>query len=313
MRPAKLLFCLLAFLLLAGCDSRQEYAGRIILGGSRSLSGRIDGELIILGGNTVLDLEGYVTGSLYMFGGDIEVEGRIEGDISYLGGSLTLGASARVDGDVDAAAQGLVQLPGARVKGDINTGVGLGLPQYERASDPTLAERIVMMFMQALGFALVAGLGARFTRRPLTGVMVAVRDHAVITSAMGILAGLVALVLIVLMVYTIILIPVAIILGIFVLLIIAYGWIAVGMFVGQTLVLRLPWSWSVPVQTSLGGFTLILLLGLVNLIPFLRGLGDIAVLLLSTASFGAILLTRIGMRRFVPAAYPGDASYNRDC
>ena len=312
MRPAKFLICLLAFLLLGGCDSHQEYAGRIILGGSRSLSGRIDGELIILGGNTVLDSAGYVTGSLYVVGGVVEIEGRIDGDVSYLAGSLTLGATARVCGDIDVAAQDLVQLPGAQVKGDVNTGTGLGLPQYGRAANPTFVERLAMTLAQALAFALVAGLTARITRRPLTRVMVAVHDHVVVMSAMGILSGLVAIVLLVLMVYTIILIPIALIFGIVSILTIGYGWIAIGMLLGQALALYLPWSWSAPVQASVGSFALILLLGLVNLVPQLRGLGDLAVLLMTTTSFGAILLTRIGTRRFVPAGYPDDPSFSRD-
>jgi uncharacterized protein (DUF983 family) len=103
--------------------------------------------------------------------------------------------------------------------------------------------------------------------------------------------------LVVLMAYTILLIPVAL-LGIAIIgIALMYGWIvygvALGRFVAQRLKLKLS-AW----QVVFGGtFIFMLLISLITEIPIVGGLIGI---LIASAALGAVFLTRFGLRRFIP-------------
>ncbi len=122
---------------------------------------------------------------------------------------------------------------------------------------------------------------------------------------MGFLVAVVGISLLVTMVYTILLIPVAL-LGLLVLgVALAVGWVALGMFLGQW-VFRL---FKLSLGTGWAAFVGTILFGLaqagLDLIP---ALGSILNLLIALIGLGAVFLTRFGLQSFRPQTIEGPLS-----
>jgi hypothetical protein len=152
----------------------------------------------------------------------------------------------------------------------------------------------------ALELPLLVGLAlltARFLPGPLENVGQAATRYILPSAALGLLAWVVGLSLLLLMAYTILLIPLTI-LGFFAMLLAtSYGMVPYALWIGSWINRRLAWELSVPVQTALGMAVLVCLIELDRFLPVLRGILPI---LLFTAAFGAVLLTRFGLQRYVP-------------
>jgi hypothetical protein len=115
---------------------------------------------------------------------------------------------------------------------------------------------------------------------------------------MGLLTGVVGLSLLVLMAFTIVLIPVSL-LGLFALgLMVAFGWAAMGAGAGAWLAAKLGFKFSASASAFAGAFLLMLVLDLLNWIPLV---GAPLAILISVNGLGAVLLTRLGMVKFIPA------------
>ena len=122
--------------------------------------------------------------------------------------------------------------------------------------------------------------------------------HSMVSLAMGILVGIVGTSLLVLLAYTILLIPVALLGLVIFALAIVYGWATYGVALGRIIGRYLKQEIS-PTWTTFGGaFMFTLLFNLVTAIPIVGGVIGI---LVSLAGLGAVFLTRFGMRRFIPA------------
>jgi hypothetical protein len=116
--------------------------------------------------------------------------------------------------------------------------------------------------------------------------------------AMGLLSGVVGLVLLVFMAFTIILIPVTL-LGLLVLFTaVAYGWIGFGLITWRILKRLLKWELRLPAGAFLGTLLFSIFIYLARFIPLV---GDWPGLLAITIGLGAVLLTRFGLQTFVPA------------
>ena len=66
-----------------------------------------------------------MTSDVVVFGGTARIEGRVEGDVVSIGGSVELGPGAHVTGDVAVVGGALHRDPGAIVDGDVSE-VGIG-------------------------------------------------------------------------------------------------------------------------------------------------------------------------------------------
>jgi hypothetical protein len=75
-------------------------------------------------------------GDVVVFGADGRIDGRVNGDVVVLGGRLTLGPNADVTGNAVTVAGTLSRDPGARVGGDVNevSGPGVRLGEILRNS-----------------------------------------------------------------------------------------------------------------------------------------------------------------------------------
>jgi hypothetical protein len=121
----------------------------------------------------------------------------------------------------------------------------------------------------------------------------------VVCAAMGILVGIVGPILLVFMAFTVILIPATLIGLVIGALMVAYGWIGFGRAFGRWLVDRLNLQVGRAGRAFLGTLVFMILIDLISIIPFV---GSLIALLAVTIGLGAVMLTRFGLREFVPAA-----------
>lgn len=300
-RQVLLSILLLSLVLLVGCDSQGIYSGTLITEGNHTFQAGelVRGDMYVLGGQTTLQSGARLEGALQMLGGSVDINGEIQGDVSLVGGELDLGPKARVGGNLDVGNGTLTRAPGTRIEGAFNPGNGVALPSPPGLFGTSLPGRIAQDVLEATLASLFALLLARFVPRPLSRVAQAATGHPFVSGALGILVGIVGLSALVLMAFTIILIPVSM-LGLILLgLSVLYGWSAMGQALGQRLSHRLNWELSSSLFVFLGTFLLLLLLNLISYLPLLSG---VLPLLVSAIGLGAVMLTRFGWRTFVPAS-----------
>jgi hypothetical protein len=111
------------------------------------------------------------------------------------------------------------------------------------------------------------------------------------------LVGIVGLSLLVLLAYTIILIPVALLGLVCLSLAMLYGWLACGIFLGNWVVPRLKAGIGERWTAFIGSSIFILILNAITAIP---RAGGILGILVAAIGLGAVFLTRFGLRRFTP-------------
>jgi cytoskeletal protein CcmA (bactofilin family) len=298
---------MVGLVLLAGCTKQQTdepglLSGAVVFGGRHRIAGgeTLNGTLLMLDGQLTVAEGAGIGGEVYMVGGRLEVNGQIGGNVSVLGGEVNLGPTAKIAGNLGIGGGTVHRSPAATVGGEVVS--GLQVPSRLAVSETrSRVERVVRSVVQALLLATAAFVLIRLRARPVYRVAEAATRHPLISGAMGILVGVVGLVLLVLIAFTIILIPIAL-LGIVVLgLAVAYGWIAFGVALGRVLVRWRQLSVRPATAAFLGTVVFMIAVDVVNLVPVVGGLTGV---LATTVGFGAVLLTRFGIRRFVPVTYP---------
>jgi hypothetical protein len=304
--PAALLALVVATLL--GCDDGVVEVA-VVMGGTLEVAPEVTrhGWLVVLDGDLVVARGALVRGSVVVLGGGVRLDGRIDGDVIALSGAVQLGAGAHVLGDL-AAAGDLLRAPGARVDGRVSQGDAVpetfaGLVRAGPSSWPSVFGRAGLL-------ALLGLLATRFAPAAVGRLREVVRRHALTAAALGALAFVVGSVLLVVMAFTVVLIPVSLaglVVGLVTLMV---GWSAVGIALGTGLANR--WRGS-PSQggasqrlaAALGVFAVVAALGALERSGWL---GALVALGVTVVGLGAVLLTGFGTRRFVPdtsASEPG--------
>ena len=116
--------------------------------------------------------------------------------------------------------------------------------------------------------------------------------------SIGLLTLLVTVVLAVILSITIILIPVALIGVLILAFAIAFGWIAIGLEVGQRAALALHQEWPLPLSAALGTFVLNFM---ANGIGFIPCVGWLVPFLIGLLGLGGVLLSRFGTQAYPPS------------
>lgn len=290
---------LLATLVLAACEG-GVYQGTLVMDGVQEFGAdeAVHGDLIVIDGEAIVGPESHVTGAVYLLGGSLNLAGRVDGDVHLLLGELILRDAAHIAGNLNIAGGRVDRAPGATIGGDVGPGLGLELPGDVTTAVPSIREQLSRALLQSLLVGAVAVLNARFMPRALGRVVTAAREHPLVSGSMGALIGIISLSLLVLMAFTIVLIPVSI-LGLILLgLVVVFGWAAVGTLAGRSVARRLNLRLG-PAVTAFGGaFLLMLALSLLNTVPLVGGL---VALIVSCIGLGAVFITGLGTRTFVPA------------
>jgi hypothetical protein len=291
--------------------------GRIIFGESFTLESgeRMDGDLVVLGGSVVLETRSRVEGNVVVMGGSIRVAGEVEGDVVTFGGNAVLRSTAVVDGDLVTIGGNVQRDHGAVVRGNEVEGLEFeGFPRIEsfpkRLHFDTWGSRwssplfdIVGDIVGALALAALGLLVVLFWPKQTEVVGHTVLIAPLASAGVGLLTFVVAVVLIVLLAITICLSPVAFLLGVALLVAGIFGWIAIGLLVGQRLLEALNVKGITSLMAVAAGT---LLISVLRAIPCL---GDIFAFVVGCAGLGAVVLTRFGRQTYplstgVPSAPP---------
>jgi len=300
----KPLVCLagLTWLFLSACSAQPVMTGTLINGGSFKVAGgeRQSSAVLLASGELVVAAGGELDGPVVLVEGSARIDGRVNGDVIMLGGTLDLGPQAELNGDLRHGGGQLRRDPQARLLG--NFAEGMQIPELLSAGSlpdirpPTVWERL----LRPLLLCLIAALLLRWRPEPFNRMARAAGRHWVICMALGVLSGVAGLALLVLMAFTILLIPVSL----FGLVLLAggiiAGWFAYGVLLGRGLE-RLSRERMMPLAARVLGVYLVL--AALQFLPDLPVLGGTLALLFTAGGLGALLLTRAGGRDFVPASY----------
>lgn len=280
-------------LLLAACagEAAEGAALTLIWGGTHDYGAgaTLPGDVLLIDGRLRLAQDARIDGALHMLGGSLESEGAIGGDTVILGGEATFGETARIDGNLDFASGLAVTVAPDVVAGQqTQRAAGLGAdalaPQDETAIDD---------FLRMLFSSMLLGAAATWIagRRPalLARIAETALGHPLVGGAVGLLAAAVAPALLVLMAFTVVLLPVTMLGIALMLLVSSYAQIALGWALGQQF--RRWWGWSERRATFAGVVILLVTLWLLRLVPLV---GDILFLMILVVAIGAVLLTRFG-------------------
>jgi cytoskeletal protein CcmA (bactofilin family) len=283
-------------LLLTGCQFQDSYSGRIILSGSHTIGPQqsIDGELVMTGGDVTLAPGSHVTGSVHIFGGEVTLDGQVDGDVLVVSGSVEIEPRAVIQGDLNWAGGTVTLDEDARVLGSVTRPIESPSAETEEQAQ---GWRWVSLFLTLPLLIALAYITTRFLPGPLANIEQAATRHVIPSAALGLLAWVVGLSFLLLIAYTILLIPLSLI-GFFVMLIAAtYGTVPYAIYIGRWISRRMRWNASRPLQAVMGMVVLSLLVEIARLIPLVR---TVFPLLLFTAGLGSVLLTRFGLQRYIP-------------
>jgi len=319
--PKWRLIVLLVFLLL-GLGGRPVSANggntRAIIGKDFVLQQdeRLEDDLLVLGGLVRLMEGSVVEGSVVAVGGETMIAGSVRGDVVTIGGSTEMAATALIGGDLVAFGQ-VRRHPGATVRG--NTIEGLEAAQRFTYAPkmwngrlrlvPTLPEPIrpqvkpsdssarpkepafpllARVGTSTIAILLLAALVVALVPQRLTCTIDAMHHAWLLCSGMGVLTMVVVLILMPVLIITCLGIPVAIVLGIGLLLSALMGFTAAGNLVGERLLRAARAQSRPPLISTLVGT---LVIALIATIPCL---GPALAAIVAAWGIGGIVLTRFG-------------------
>lgn len=304
--PPRYALCALLWLFLSACSG--VYSGTVIFDGDHVFDStvRLRGDVFMRSGSAEFASGSMVDGTVYVLGGAVAVNGSVGGDITLLDGQVTLGPTATVTGDIRHGGGQLERASGATIGGTVIRGGGVTLPLAENSGSRSAAD-ILRTASAALILAAIGFLIVRWRLEPVETVANATLTHWPVATSWGVLALLVLPPLLVVMAFTVVLIPLVLLLGGLLFLIIGYGTIALGWRLGR-------WLWRLsgrPPAPATATFAGTLVLASLYNVPWV---GGGLLLIVAIPTLGAIWLTRAGGRPYVsqrPSAPADLALYRR--
>lgn len=295
--------------------------GRFVVGRDVEVaSGQtIPGDLVVVGGDVRVVGGGEVDGSLTTWGGDVTIAGRVRGNVTAWGGDISLQDSSVVAGDVVVAGGRLHRDSGATVEGDIvdrflfREARAVPVPplpalrtgtEIDVGTGSVLVSFILNLLkigFTAAGLAVIALLVLIFMPEQTNMVKQMTIEQPVASVGVGILTMLVAALVVGILVITICGIPIALIVGLALLMAMLYGWIALGLMVGERLLSALDTQRPLPLIAGMMGVLLI------TLLSSLPCLGWLLAFVGGSWGLGAVILSRGGTRRH--PALPGGRTW----
>jgi len=317
LRKALLVSVLVVCLLVAAGSAVYAQGGgdKFVVGENFVLrSGEVlSGNLAVLGGTATLERGSTVEGDVAIAGGQLVLAGTIEGSAAVFGGTAVLEETAVIEGDFASFGGTVETAPGAVILGETFDGLRFARPSVIVPETPRLPEvpipllrsrpfggfgEIISWQFATLGSALMMLLlgiiAVLVAPKPLSRIASAAAAQPALSFGAGLLTFIVGI-----LAGTLLLI--ACCLGLFVwlalLIAIAIGWIAVGLWVGQRLLAALKVrDASALAEVALGVF-LITILG-----RFPLCLGALFSAVIGSIGLGAVVLTRFGRQPVVSSS-----------
>ncbi len=313
MKPVKLLsFFLLLALVFAPIQSASAKGladGKVIFGDTYTLKSdeTLNGDLVVFGGSANIEKGAKVEGNAVVIGGSLVVNGEVAGDVAVVGGAVTLGAESHVRGNLSTVGAMLTRTEGSQVDGEIfNTATswqhgenGTQTPLPTPSVPPSVHINfqpfwsVVNVIGQALALGILAMLVMLFLTPHTQRVGQAIVGQPVIAGLLGLLTVVLAPLALVLLIITILLIPVALVAVIAIALAAVFGWIAIGLEIGERFTTAIKQQWHPSLAAGLGTFLLALV---ANIIGLIACVGWLAPFLVTMLGIGGVIMTRFGAR-----------------
>jgi len=245
-------------------------------------AGALKGDLLMF--NSGLDAgEGaLLSGDLLAFNSTLRLDGEISGDLLTFGGALWKGDRARIDGEL--LTEGTLHLKTP--------------PSFSQASFlSSFSPWGLLPWVRVLGTAILLALLALtvtlFLEYPLQRTARFIVLQPILSGGLGLLTLLVAPLLILVLVITLVFIPLALLLMMALLLSLLFGWISLGLELGDRLLRLFARRWPLPWTAALGTFLLTLFTAAMGEIPCVGWLVGFTAALLG---LGATFLMAFGYR-----------------
>jgi hypothetical protein len=262
----------------------------IIFGDNYTLAaGQIaDSSLVVFGGNVIVEAGASVANDLLVIGGNVEMDGSVGGNVVVIGGNLDLGPTAVVEGDLITPSGNVLRDPAAIVRGNQVTEVNMGEFRNMRThwGDRWLGS--VWAGLQTLGLLAAALLLVLFVPANLRRTADTIVARPAVSGGVGLLT------LIVLPFALLITLITCIVPGLLLLVVIlacVYGWVALGLVLGNRLAEAFKQEWSPLATALLGTLALSVLTAVLGWIPCVGWLAGIAA---GSVGLGATILSRFG-------------------
>ena len=281
--------------------------GRVIVGSHFTLENgeTLDGDLLVLGGDVTLEEDSRVKGDVVVLGGNVNADGIIEGDVAVVGGNFNLRSHASVQGNVSSIGGNLSRAEGSNVEGrtftenDFEIPIGFDFSQRIftpiRITRTSLAVRSLWFLFRSFMLAAAAVLTVMFWPKATKRVASAAVGQPLIAGGIGLLTFVLTPVVMIVLMITILLIPVAILAVGVLILAVLYGWIAIGLEVGERLGEMLNWNLHPAAAAGLGTFLFNIVIGGIG---FIDCLGFLAITAVCALALGGVILSRFGTREY---------------
>jgi len=302
--------------------------GRVVFGDNFTLESgdTLTGDLVVFGGNVTIEEDAKVLGDMVVFGGNVVLDGIVNGSSVIVGGSATMGETSEVRGDIVTVGGSLVRDPGSKVEGEIVTNVpipDIQIPDVPSPPSPPIPPSLpgppnfsydynpmgnfFQMLATTIAVSLLAMLASLFLQPQIERVSQAVVGQPVIAGSVGLLTGVLAPVVFVILAVTIILIPVVVLAAAALALAWLFGLISIGTEVGERFTRAISQTWAPPLTAGIGTFLMMLVVGGIGMIPCIGWLASSLVALLG---IGGVVLTIFGTQAYprvvAPVATPGN-------
>lgn len=304
---------LAAALILPGTAYAAEpNQGHVVMGGDYTLNSgeTLDGDLVIFGGNVNLEAESTVQGSVLLLGGNADIRGSIEGELALVGGNAYLRSTGVVQGNVVSLGGNLQRSDGSEIGGEIlaadefSVPFSFRLPSITRIQGPISIGgfgaapvwQVLWFLFRSLLLAALAVLVVMFWPNPTERAAKAVVGQPILAGGLGLLTFIVAPILLVVLAITIILSPVSLLAAILLVVAVVFGWIAVGLEVGNRMSEAFGWEVHPAALAGAGTLAMSLVVGGIDLVPCI---GWLATVVVAAVGLGAVLLTRFGSREYI--------------
>jgi cytoskeletal protein CcmA (bactofilin family) len=299
------------------------YEGKVVFGTDYTLESgeELNGDLLVFGGNVTLEINSRVIGDAVIFGGNVIARGEITGDLAVLGGSVDLGSQSVVKGNVVLLGGDLDKAEGARIEGDTVSENEFNVPMdfewvgpdfnWKGFSPASTLTRGLWYLFRSFMMAALAVLVVMFVPTPTKRVSQAIIEQPLLAGGLGLLSAFltpVVLLAMVLLIVTILGIPL-----VFMALVTAvvFGWVAIGLEVGERLGDSLNWDLHPAAAAGLGTFLFSIVTWGIGFIPCI---GWVAPAIMYCVAFGGILLSRFGTQSytFTPRSVPAIEDVGED-
>ena len=302
--------------------------GRVIFGDNFTLEkdDTLTGDLVVFGGNVTVEEDATIQGDTVVIGGNVNMDGLVEGSVVIIGGSMHMGETSVVEGDLVTIGGSLSRDPGAEVQGDVVTNVPApdirfpdvpnpprvpDVPGVPSPSNPPFVNfdfnplaNFFQMLFTTIAVSLLAMLASLFLQPQIERVAQAIVTNPVIAGSIGLLTGVLAPVVLVILAITLILIPVSILAAMALALAWLFGLISIGTEVGERFTKAINQTWAPPLTAGMGTFLMMIVVGGIGMIPCI---GWLVSSLVALIGIGGVVLTIFGSQpypRVVAQAVP---------